>query len=261
MSTASTDSQPQDFAGKVVQVTGAGSGIGRAAAELFAARGAAVAVVNRTASKGLETVVRIRAQGGTAEFIQADLAEADAVPAMMRATLEHFGALHCAFNNAGISDGADEFHKVAAADWHRVLALNLTSVFFCMQQQIEHMLQAGGGVIVNNGSGASIMGAPGLPHYTAAKHGLLGLVKVAAKEYSSRGIRINTVCPGVIDTGPMRAHLDLSPDRGAAFLASLPGGHMGVPGDIADAVVWLCSEQARYVSGATLVVDGGFMSL
>jgi len=253
--------QPRDFVGKVALVTGAGSGIGRAAALRFAARGAQVAVVNRTASKGLETVDLIRAEGGSAEFFQADLSAADAVAPMIRAVVDRFGALHCAFNNAGISGEPREFHRHSLAQWNEVIALNLTSVFLCMQHEIEHMLGAGGGAIVNNGSGASLMGAAGLPHYTAAKHGLLGLAKVAAKEYSSRNIRINTVCPGVIETEPMRAYLDASDDRGAAFLAALPGGRMGVPADIAGAVVWLCSGEAAYVSGANIVVDGGFMSL
>jgi NAD(P)-dependent dehydrogenase (short-subunit alcohol dehydrogenase family) len=258
-----SEQQPhrKDFTGRVALVTGAGSGIGRAAAELFAARGAAVAVVNRTAAKGLEVVEAIRAAGGIAEFIQADLAEPESVPMMVRKTVELFGGLHCAFNNAGITGSADEFHRHALAEWNQVIAVNLTAVFLCMQHEIEHMLGAGGGAIVNNGSGASIMGAAGLPHYTAAKHGLLGLAKVAAKEYCSRNIRINTICPGVIDTGPMRAYMEGSPDQGSGFLAALPGGSMGQPAAVASAAVWLCSAEAAYVSGANLVVDGGFMSL
>lgn len=252
---------PQDFAGKVALVTGAGSGIGRAAALRFAQRGARVAVVNRTESKGLETVELIRAQGGTAEFIQANLSDPASIEPMIRETVARLGGLHCAFNNAGMTGTATEFHTHSLEEWNAVIALNLTSVFVCMQKQIEYMLSAGGGAIVNNGSGASIMGAAGLPHYTAAKHGLLGLAKVASKEYASRNIRINTVCPGVIETEPMRAYLDSSPDQGAAFLATLPGNRMGQPADIAGAVVWLCSNEAAYVSGANIVVDGGLMGL
>jgi NAD(P)-dependent dehydrogenase (short-subunit alcohol dehydrogenase family) len=251
----------QDFAGKVAMVTGAGSGIGRAAALRFAARGARVAVVNRTESKGLETVELIRAAGGSAEFIQADLGEPESIEPMIRQTVERLGGLHCAFNNAGMTGTATAFHEHSLKEWNAVIALNLTSVFLCMQKEIAHMLGAGGGAIVNNGSGASIMAAAGLPHYTAAKHGLLGLAKVASKEYAARNIRINTVCPGVIETEPMRAYLDSSPDHGAGFLATLPGGRMGQPADIAGAVVWLCSAEAAYVSGANIVVDGGLMGL
>lgn len=251
----------RDFEGKVALVTGAGSGIGRAAAELFGARGASVAVVNRTESKGLEVVEVIRAAGGRAEYIKADLSQPDSVPEMMARATGLFGRIDCAFNNAGISGVATEFHRLSLEDWNEMIAVNLTSVFLCMKYQIEHMLQFGGGAIVNNGSGASIMGAPGLPHYTAAKHGILGLAKVAAKEYMSRSIRINTVCPGIIETEPMKAYLEHSPDQGRGFLNTLPDGKLGLPSDVARAVVWLCSAEAAYVSGANMVVDGGLMSL
>lgn len=256
-----TGASRTDFAGKVALVTGAGSGIGRAAAELFAARGAAVAVVNRSADKGLETVERIRAAGGTAAFIQADLVQPEAVPEMMAKTLETFGALHCAFNNAGMTGRADGFLNHTLAEWNEVIAVNLTSVFLCMQHQIRHMLEHGGGAIVNNGSGASIMGAAGLPHYTATKHGVSGITKVAAKEFSSRHVRINTICPGVIDTGPMRAYAEGGGEAAQALLAGLPNGRMGTPEEVARAAVWLCSDDAVYVSGVTIPVDGGFMCL
>ncbi len=242
-------------------VTGAGSGIGRATALRFASLGARVAVVNRTESKGMETVNLIRAEGGVAEFIQADLGDANTIAPMIKAIVDRLGGLHCAFNNAGMTGEATPFHRVSLDEWNQVVAVNLTSVFLCMQMQIEHMLSTGGGVIVNNGSGASIMGAAGLPHYTATKHGLLGLAKVASKEYASQNIRINTVCPGVIETEPMRAYLNSTPDQGGEFLQSLPGGRMGQPEDVARAVVWLCSSEAAYVSGANIVVDGGLMSL
>jgi len=242
-------------------VTGAGSGIGRAAALRLAARGARVAVVNRTESKGLETVNLIRAEGGVAEFIQADLGDTNTIAPMIKATVDRLGGLHCAFNNAGMTGVATRFHRLSLDEWNQVVAVNLTSVFLCMQMEIEHMLRAGGGVIVNNGSGASLMGAAGLPHYTATKHGLLGLAKVASKEYASQNIRINTVCPGVIETEPMRTYLESTPDQGGEFVKSLPGGRMGHPDDIARAVAWLCSGEAAYVSGANIVVDGGLMSL
>lgn len=251
----------RDFEGKVALVTGAGSGIGRAAAELFGARGASVAVVNRTESKGMEVVEAIRAAGGRAEYIKADLSQPDSVPEMMIRATGLFGRIDCAFNNAGIAGSATEFHQLSLEDWNEMIAVNLTSVFLCMKYQIAHMLQFGGGAIVNNGSGASIIGAPGLPHYTAAKHGILGLAKVAAKEYMSRSIRINTVCPGIIETAPMKSYLEHSPDQGRGFLNTLPDGKLGLPADVASAVVWLCSAEAAYVSGANMVVDGGLMSV
>lgn len=247
------------FEGRVALVTGAGSGIGRAAAEAFAARGAAVAVVNRSADKGLEVTEAIRAAGGVAEFVQADMREPAEIAAMVDRTLEHFGRLDYAFNNAGLSLPPVGFLQHTLADWQEIIDVDLTAVFLCMQHQIRAMLTGGGGVIVNNGSGASIMGAQGMAHYTAAKHGLLGLMKVAAKEFAGQGIRINTVCPGVIDTAPMRAFVSAIGNAGEAFTQSLPGGRMGEPADIARVVTWLCSEEASYVSGATLVVDGGML--
>jgi NAD(P)-dependent dehydrogenase (short-subunit alcohol dehydrogenase family) len=142
-----------------------------------------------------------------------------------------------------------------------VLEVDLTSVFLCMQHQIRAMLATGGGSIVNNGSGASLMGAQGMPHYTAAKHGLIGLMKVAAKEFADSGIRVNTICPGVIDTVPMRAFVDAIGPAGESFLQTLPGGRMGEPAEVGRVVAWLCSDEAGYISGATISVDGGMLCL
>ena len=255
----SADLPQTSLAGKVALVTGAGSGIGRAAAFAFAARGAAVAVVNRTASKGQAVAAEIRETGGRAEFIAADMRDPATIEAMVASTLEHFGRLDCAFNNAGLSLPPRGFLEHSLADWREIIEVDLTAVFLCMQHQIRAMLATGGGAIVNNGSGASIMGAQGMPHYTAAKHRLLGLVKVAAKEFASQGIRINTVCPGVIDTAPMRAFVDSIGPAGETFMHTLPGARMGEPEEVARVVAWLCSDEAAYVSGATLVVDGGML--
>ncbi len=261
MPSIDTGNAPQGaaFSGRIALVTGAGSGIGRAAAEAFAGRGASVAVVNRNAERGRDTTAAIRAAGGTAEFFQADMAQPKEIDAMMGAVLAHFGRLDFAFNNAGVSLPAPGFLQHSLADWNETIAVNLSSVFLCMQHEIRAMLQTGAGVIINNGSGASMMGAQGLAHYTAAKHGVMGLMKVAAKEFASRNIRINTVCPGVIDTAPMHAFVDGMGSAGDAFLRSLPHGRMGTPDDIARVVIWLCSDDAAYVSGATLVADGGLM--
>ncbi|MDB5392655.1 MAG: short-chain dehydrogenase [Rhodospirillales bacterium] len=248
------------FKGKVALVTGASTGIGRATALLFGQRGAAVAVVARDPVKAALVVDEIRAAGGEAAFIGADMREPGDIAAMVAQTVKRFGGLHCAFNNAGVNGIAAPFHEQTLAEFERVVQVNLTSVFLCMQHEIRHMLGAAGGVIVNNCSGAGLIPAPELPHYTAAKHGLLGLAKVAAKEYANRNIRVNSICPGVIDTPMMQAHLGQDSGTIDALLAQLPGKRMGRPEDIARAAVWLCSDDAAYVSGDTMVVDGGLMA-
>ena len=249
------------LAGRVALVTGAGSGIGRAAALALAARGACVAVVNRTVDKGESVASEIRAAGGTAEYFCADMREPQQIAQMVGQVLARFGRLDCAFNNAGLSLPPKGFLDHSLEDWREVLEVDLTSVFLCMQHQIRAMLATGGGSIVNNGSGASLMGAQGMPHYTAAKHGLIGLMKVAAKEFADRGIRVNTVCPGVIDTVPMRAFVDAIGPAGESFLQTLPGGRMGEPAEVGRVVAWLCSDEAAYISGATISVDGGMLCL
>ena len=249
------------LAGRVALVTGAGSGIGRAAAFSLAARGASVAVVNRTVDKGESVVTEIRAAGGTAEFFSADMREPQQIAQMVGQVLARFGRLDCAFNNAGLSLPPKGFLDHSLEDWREVLEVDLTSVFLCMQHQIRAMLATGGGSIVNNGSGASLMGAQGMPHYTAAKHGLIGLMKVAAKEFADSGIRVNTICPGVIDTVPMRAFVDAIGPAGESFLQTLPGGRMGEPAEVGRVVAWLCSDEAAYISGATISVDGGMLCL
>jgi len=250
----------QDFAGKVVLVTGATSGIGKASALLFGKRGASVAVVARDPGAAGAVVDEIKSYGSQAAFIRADMREPDDIAAMVAKTVEIFGGLHCAFNNAGVNGTSTAFHEQTLEEFNRVVQVNLTSVFLCMQHEIRHMLGAGGGVIVNNGSGASLIPAMGLPHYTAAKHGALGLAKVAAKEYADSNIRVNTICPGVIDTPMMQAHLGQDAATIDGLVAQLPGKRMGTPEDIARAVVWLCSDDAAYVSGDTMVVDGGLMA-
>jgi len=247
------------FSGKVALVTGASSGIGRATAELFAARGAAVAVAARNLERGAETVERIRMAGGVAELIPADMERADQIEGMVARTLDLFGGLDCAFNNAGMTGTAALFHEQSVEDWNEVIATNLTSVFLCMKHEIAAMLKAGtGGAIVNNCSGAGVMAAPGLPHYTAAKHGVLGLTKAAARDYARHGIRVNAVCPGFIDTPQLNAFLGDEAAR-AQVIAGIPAGAMGTPDDIARAVAFLCSPDGAYVSGDTMFVDGAVM--
>lgn len=250
--------EPFDLSGKVALVTGASSGIGQATAQLLGQRGARVAVAARNAGRGLETVESIRAAGGTAALIEADMEVAADIETMVEAVLEQFGRLDIAFNNAGITGRAAPFHEQDLDDWGEVIMTNLTSVFLCMKHEITAMLRSGGGVIVNNCSGAGVMAAPGLPHYTAAKHGVLGLTKAAAKEYAAQGIRVNAICPGFIETPQLSRFLE-DPEVRAAAVSGIPAGVMGQPDDIARAVAFLCSDEAAYISGDTMFVDGAVM--
>jgi NAD(P)-dependent dehydrogenase (short-subunit alcohol dehydrogenase family) len=243
--------------GKVVLVTGGGSGMGQAGASIFAREGAAhVYVVDVNQQGGDQTVAAVQAIGGAATFIPADVTDPDAVASLVARIVGEHGRLDAAWNNAGINGTSGPFHELELADWNRMLSVNLTSVFLCMKYEIAQMLEQGGGAIVNTSSGAGLVPAPGLPHYTAAKHGVLGLTKVAASELNRSGIRVNALCPGVIDTPMLQSWNLLTPE----FLAMMPGGKLGEPGHVAEAAVWLCSDHAAWVSGVSMVVDGGGMN-
>lgn len=256
MNDVSPRPQPKDFAGKVALVTGAASGIGRAAAELFAARGAKVAVADLRTEGGLETVARIERAGGSAFFVQADVSSEPAVIAMVEKTIARYGGLHCAFNNAGYGGKFLPFTELSLEEWNRTIAISLTSAFLCMKHEIAHMVSAGGGAIVNTASGAGYVPAPGMPAYTAAKHGVLGLVKLGAKEFARRNIRVNAICPGVTDTPMMQGFIGGDPALEKLMLDTLPFGRMGRPEEMAEAAVWLCSDAASFVSGESMLVDG-----
>ena len=246
--------------GKIALVTGGSSGIGRASALAFAREGAKVVVADVTAEGGQETVRLIKEAGGEARFLKVDVARAAEVETLITQTVAAYGRLDCAYNNAGIEGAFVSTTEYPEADWDRVLAINLKGVWLCMKYEIAQMLQQGGGAIVNTASGAGLVGVAGLSVYVASKHGVVGLTKTAALEYAKAGIRVNAVCPGVIQT-PMVARLTSQrPEMAEALVAAEPMGRTGKPEEIAEAVVWLCSEAASFVTGHAMSVDGGYVA-
>lgn len=244
--------------GKVALVTGAGTGIGRATALAFAEQGAAVVVADVADQEGEATAARIVEAGGQARFVHVDVAEAAEVSAMVEATMSAFGRLDHAFNNAGIEGGAAPLVECARENWDRTLAVNLTGVFLCLQAEIPALRESGGGSIVNCASIAGLNGFPGLAAYVASKHGVNGLTKAVALELAPEGIRVNSVCPGAIDT-EMVARVALEqPEMIERTVAAHPLGRLGRPEEIAATVVWLCSDAAGFVTGQTIAVDGGY---
>ena len=246
--------------GKIALVTGGSSGIGRASALAFAREGAKVVVADVTAEGGQETVRLIKEAGGEARFLKVDVARAAEVETLITQTVAAYGRLDCAYNNAGIEGAFVSTTEYPEADWDRVLAINLKGVWLCMKYEIAQMLQQGGGAIVKTASGAGLVGVAGLSAYVASKHGVVGLTKTAALEYAKAGIRVNAVCPGVIQT-PMVARLTSQrPEMAEALVAAEPMGRTGKPEEIAEAVVWLCSEAASFVTGHAMSVDGGYVA-
>jgi NAD(P)-dependent dehydrogenase (short-subunit alcohol dehydrogenase family) len=242
----------------VALVTGGGSGIGQATARLLGERGAQVVVADVNGDAAQATAVGI---GAAAVGVRVDVSDGASVEAMVAFAVDRFGGLDWACNIAGISPPPKPFVEHTPEDWQRTIDVNLSGMFFCMQQELRQMVAQGrGGAIVNMSSGAGIVPAPGQPQYTAAKHGVLGLTKQAAQEFAGAGIRVNAVLPGQTETGPMRAYLDGMPDGGEKMLRRLPMKRMATPLEIAQAVVWLCSDEASYVNGDSLVVDGGLIT-
>jgi NAD(P)-dependent dehydrogenase (short-subunit alcohol dehydrogenase family) len=242
--------------GKVVLVTGAGSGIGRASALAFAREGARVVVNDLDEPGGQETVAAIAQAGGQALFVHADVSEEAAVEALVRRSIEAFGRLDCAHNNAGITGAVGNLESIDLAGFERTLRSNLTSVFLCMKHEIRVMRAQGGGAIVNTASGAGVIPTPALSPYCASKHGVLGLTKTAALENARTGVRVNAILPGAIDTPMLRRFMGIGSEVERLIRAGQPGGRLGEPAEIAEAAVWLCSDRASFVSGASLLVDG-----
>ncbi len=247
-------------AGKVALVTGAASGIGRASALVFGREGARVVVSDVDVQGGAETVDLVRKAGAEASFVHADVSRESDVASLIEQTLATFGRLDCAHNNAGLSGTAAPLHELQIDDWSRILAVNLTGVFLCMKHEIPQMIAQGGGAIVNTSSAAGVVATPGLAHYSASKHGVLGLTKTAARENARTGIRINAVCPGSVDTPMLRAAMASDEAIEKMVLRGQPTGRLGTPEEIAEAAVWLCSERASFVTGESLLVDGGSVS-
>ncbi|MFN0179977.1 MAG: glucose 1-dehydrogenase [Gemmatimonadales bacterium] len=245
------------FDGKVALVTGGNSGIGKATALLFAHQGARVVIAARRVEEGEATVAEIRRNGGEAIFIKTDVAVAADAEAVVQRTVAEYGRLDCAFNNAGVSGGA-LLHEITEADWDRMIDVNLKGVWLGMKYQIVQMLSQGGGAIVNDSSVAGLTGYVRSPAYSASKHGVIGLSKSAALQYLDKGIRINVVCPGMIMT-PMIDRAFAIPGVEAWFRSKIPG-RGGNPEEVAQAVTWLCSEAASYLTGVALPVDAGLVA-
>src|SRR5262245_10187578 len=251
---------PGRVEGKVALVTGGASGIGRATALTFAREGAKLVIADLNEEGGRQTVHMITEQGGDATFVRTDVSQAVEVQALISKAVETYGRLDCAHNNAGIGGGPRALTTEYPEDrWHQVIAVNLTGVWLCMKYEIPQMLHQGRGTIVNTASAAGLVGTRGTSAYVASKHGVVGLTKTAALEYAQQGIRVNCVCPGWIQT-PMTERGLSDPERRARIIASAPTGRVGTPEEVAEAVVWLCSDAASFVTGHAMSVDGGVIA-
>jgi NAD(P)-dependent dehydrogenase (short-subunit alcohol dehydrogenase family) len=248
--------------GKSALITGGGGGIGRATSLAFAREGARVAVADAAEAAAQETVALINKAGGQAMTLTGDVTDTGAVEAMVKSVVAAYGRLDCAFNNAGIAGfqvdaGGKKTHEWSEAGFDRMIAVNLKGVWLCMKHELIQMVAQGGGAIVNTASIAGLIGLPTSSGYVAAKHGVVGLTKTAALEYADDKVRVNAVCPGYIET---KMTEDTMRRRGEELMAKVPFHRMGTPEEIAEMVLWLCSDRASFVSGAAYNVDGGYMA-
>jgi len=246
--------------GRVAIVTGGSAGIGRATVRALAREGAAVVIADVDRVGGEETAAELRAGGAECRFVATDVSVDAEVAALVGTTVAEFGGLDVAFNNAGIEGNPGPIHLAGPADWQRLLDVNVTGVWHCLRHEIPAMLERGGGAIVNASSVAGLVAFPGFGAYGATKHAVLGLTKAAALDYFTAGIRVNAVCPGLIDTAMIERLTAGDAAARTAMAASEPSGRMGSPEEVAAAVVWLCSPAAAYVTGVALPVDGGHVA-
>lgn len=247
-----------DFKGQVALVTGAAMGMGLATARLFAEAGASVVLADFNEDALGKAVAELEAAGREVLGMRCDVSDEAEVAAMVRRTVDTFGRLDAAFNNAGIQIPSNEVVDVPDADYERVMAVNLRGVWNCMKAELRQMQARGSGAIVNCSSVGGLVGGPNLAAYHASKHGVIGLTKSAALENAPRGIRVNAVCPGTIDT-PMVAEMKAAkPEAMEGFIKRQPIGRLGQPEEIGAAVLWLCSDASSFILGHALAVDGGF---
>lgn len=253
-------SKTDEFEGRVAFVTGAASGIGRAASRLFAARGARVVLADLEREAGEAVAEEIRSTGAEAVFVETDVADDAAVARAVATATERFGRLDCAYNNAGLSGPPNFVADMPEDQWRRTIDVMLTGVFLCMKHEIPAILESGGGAIVNCASGAGLIGFPGQSAYVASKHGVIGLTRAAALEYGSRGIQINSICPGTARTGMVEDVVRETPELQQELERLHPIGRIAEPEEIAEAALWLCTERASFVLGTALSVDGGYVA-
>jgi NAD(P)-dependent dehydrogenase (short-subunit alcohol dehydrogenase family) len=248
------------FENKIALVTGGSYGIGKATAIAFAQRGAKVIIADWMEDPNQDVIKTIKALGGEVVFIKCDVSNSSQVKALVEKTVSSFGRLDYAFNNAGIEGASASTHECTEENWEKVIGVNLKGVWLCMKYEIAQMLKQGKGAIVNNASIAGLVGFQNIPAYVASKHGVIGLTQNAALEYAKLGIRVNTVCPGVIRTPMIDRFTGKSKEVEKQFETMEPVGRLGAPEEVAEAVVWLCSDASSFITGDAIPVDGGWVA-